>query len=96
MLYVNVTYTMPREHRDRFLAEIQEQTIMELTRQEQGNVAYEFSVPLDNAEQVYLREIWEEEGFEAHKTSDNIKKLGMMKEKYGITTNIVISSFDRS
>ena len=94
MLYVNVTYTMPRENRDKFLAEIQEQRIMELTRLEPGNGAYEFSVPLDSDDQVYLREIWEETGFEGHKSSDNIKKLGMMKEKYDITTSIVISRFD--
>lgn len=94
MLYVNVTYTMPKENRDDFLAEIKNQKIMEFTRLEQGNTAYEFSVPIDRGDQVYLREIWEESAFENHKNSENIKKLGKLKEKYNISTNITISRFD--
>lgn len=94
MLCVNVTYAMPRENRDRFLADIRDQKIMELTRLERGNVAYEFSVPLDNDDQVFLREIWEDTAFEEHKAGENIKRLAAMKDRYGITTSIVISRFD--
>lgn len=94
MIYVNVTYSMPKVNRDNFIVDIKSQKIMELTRQEPGNQAYEFSIPLDNDEQLYLREIWDEAGFEAHKSSENIKRLGMLKDRYSVTTSIVVSRFE--
>lgn len=94
MLYVNVTYTMPRENRDKFIDDIRDQRIMELTRTEKGNVAYEFSVPLERDDQVFLREIWSEAGFEEHKSGGNIRKLAALKDKYDIATSIVISRTD--
>lgn len=94
MLYLNVTYTMPKENRDAFVSELKELKIEELTRQERGNHAYDFSVPISSETQVFLREIWEDDALEEHKTSANIKKLGAMKGKYNIETTITISKFD--
>lgn len=94
MLYINVTYTMPAENRDKFVEDLKAQSIPELTRQERGNHAYDFSVPIEQENQVYLREIWEDDAFEEHKQSANIKKLGEMKGKYDIETSITISKFE--
>ena len=94
MLYLNVTYTMPKEHRESFLADIVAQDIPARTRKERGNHAYDFSVPLERDNQVYLREIWDDDALEEHKKSANIKLLGAMKEKYGIETVLTISHFD--
>lgn len=91
MIYVNVTYKLPKENRDAFVADILEQNIPELTKAERGNHAYDFSIPIDNEEQVHLREIWDDDAFEEHKAGENIKKMGAMKGKYFIETEITIS-----
>lgn len=94
MLYVNVTYTLPKANRDAFVADVLGQNIPALTRQEYGNHAYDFSVPVEHDDKVYLREIWEDDAFEIHKGSENIQKLVAMKDKYQIETSLVISRFD--
>ena len=94
MLYVNVTYTLPKANRDAFVADVLGLNIPELTREEYGNHAYDFSIPIEHDDKVYLREIWEDDAFEKHKSSENIQKLAAMKQKYQIETSIVISRFD--
>lgn len=51
-------------------------------------------MPLDNDGQVFLRETWEDTAFEEHKAGENIRKPAAMKDRYGITTSIVISRPD--
>lgn len=94
MLYINVTYTLPKANRDAFVADVLGQNIPELTRQEYGNHAYDFSIPVEHDDKVYLREIWEDDAFEKHKVSENIQKLIAMKDKYQIETSLVISRFE--
>lgn len=94
MLYINVTYIIPTENRDKFVEDIKSLNIPQLTREERGNHAYDFSVPIEKDNEVYLREIWEDDALEEHKQSPNIKQLGLLKEKYSIETTITISHFE--
>lgn len=93
MFYINVTYKLPAENRDAFAKSILENKIPELVRQERGNHAYDFSLSIEHPDEVYLREIWDEDAFEEHRTSPNVKLFGTIKEKFGASTEITKSRF---
>lgn len=90
MIYLHVTYTMPKENRDSYIRELIGEKMSEMTKKERGCHAYDFSVPLDRDDQVFLKEIWEDDALEGHKNGANIKKMHEIAKKYGIKSEIKV------
>ena len=91
MILIRVAYhTLPGK-RDAFAARIVEDGIMEATRQEAGNLAYDFSIPLDKKDVVELLEMWEsQEAVEVHCTQPMFLHLRHMKQDYVDHSNIAM------
>lgn len=89
MILLHVTYRMTPETRDAFVADLVANRIQELTEQENGNMMYRFSIPLDCRDEVMLTECWKDpDVLTAHFSSANIMVLKALKEKYGVESSI--------
>ena len=90
MFTIYVTYKgSDRDAVEGFYKEIREIGIDILSRKEDGNVRYEYYWPAEHENQLFLLEIWEtKEAQQIHSQQDHFKKLGELKEKYGVETSI--------
>ena len=88
MIKLEVTYVMSPEVREEFYNSIVEQGIDVCAANEDGNYGYKFEVP-GNENLLLLHELWkDEEALAAHGQTPHFKALAVLKEKYGVTTNI--------
>ncbi len=72
-----------------FYREIRELDIDTISRKEDGNVRYEYYWPAERENELFLLEIWEtKEAQQIHTQQAHFKKLGDLKSKYGIETDI--------
>lgn len=88
MIYLHVTYTMPKENRDGYIKELVGEKMSELVKKEYGCHAYDFSIPVARDDQVFLKEIWEDDALEGHKNGANIKKMHEIAKKHGVASDI--------
>ena len=90
MFTIYVTYKgSDRAAVEVFYKEIREIGIDILSRKEDGNVRYEYYWPAEHENQLFLLEIWEtKEAQQIHSQLALLKKLGELKEKYGVETSI--------
>lgn len=68
MIELHVTYTMKLGIRPKaFYDALNAATIPETCRQEKGNIRYHYFLPVDNDNQLFLLEIWEDkDSLKAH------------------------------
>lgn len=87
-----VTYTLAeKEDRDRFYAEIKAAEVISESLAEEGCIRYAYFFPADSDNQIFLWEQWESrEAQKAHTGQPHFKKLGEIKAKYRMETEIVI------
>lgn len=87
-----VTYTMPTaKERDGYLKEIQENRIDEISRKEEGCIRYDYFYPAGSDNTLFLWEQWESrEHQKAHCQTEHFAKLGELKEKYSVISEIKI------
>ena len=84
MFTIYVTYKgSDRAAVEGFYKEIREIGIDVLSRKEDGNVRYEYYWPAERENQLFLLEAQQIHSQQAH-----FKKLGELKEKYGVETSI--------
>lgn len=89
-LTVIVKYTMKpgmaKAYYDRVVAE----GVAAGVRQEEGNRQYNFYMPLDEPDALYLIEKWDNKACaDAHAGTDNVKKLASFKSDYVLETEVV-------
>ena len=86
-----VTYTMPsKTERDGYLRDIQEEGIDEISRGEEGCIRYDYFYPVGSDNTLFLWEQWESrEHQKAHCQTAHFARLGELKEKYGVTAEII-------
>ena len=90
MYCINVTYTAcdGQSIRD-FYNEIRKMRIAEITRQEAGNLGYEYYFSADRENENLLLEKWEsKEHQQKHACKPHLSQLGKIKEKYGIISSV--------
>lgn len=76
MLGVNVTYTMKPGKREQFLSEIAAGGIQESIRKESGCIQYDYYLPVEDSEKLFLLEKWtDREAQKVHMTQPHMKKL---------------------
>ena len=86
-----VTYTMPsKADRDGYLRDIQEEGIDEISRGEEGCIRYDYFYPVGSDNTLFLWEQWESREHQtAHCQTAHFARLGELKEKYGVTAEII-------
>ncbi|PKM61252.1 MAG: hypothetical protein CVU99_04280 [Firmicutes bacterium HGW-Firmicutes-4] len=88
-LLLNVTYTTKPGKRTEFLNFLTQLGVVEQSKQEPGNLRYNYFYPLDSDEQLLLVEIWEDdEALALHVQTDHYKHLQSIKADYLIDTCI--------
>ena len=87
MIILNVTYKADAEMLDEFLEAVYAEGLDEASRNEEGNIKYDYYFPADSSDELLLVEKWrDEEAFEQHKNEAHFKRLGEIKESLGIGT----------
>lgn len=83
MIILHVYYELYEGKRDAFMSVLNEYQIPQKSKAEHGNYAYDYYFPVNEANQLFLLEKWENEAaFEAHKQSEHFLKLQELKKDY--------------
>lgn len=89
MIVLNVTYKCLPEKRGEFLERIVAEGIDEASRGEEGNIQYDYFIPLDGGDELLLVEKWRDEAaLSAHSAQPHFKRLGELKPVYVSETAI--------
>ena len=82
-LLLHVLYTTKENKRDAFYELINKLEIPQKSRLEEDNVQYDYFIPCDTNNKIFLLEIWKsKEGFEKHKQMPHFLELQNLKEDY--------------
>jgi len=83
MIVLNVTYTIKPGKREEFYIKVKESGIVEQSRLEEGNLKYEYYIPIESDNEILLIEIWKDLAAQnTHKELDHFNKLQKIKEDY--------------
>lgn len=83
LLLVNVKYTIQAGKRDEFLEKVLEQGIIQNSKAEPGNFKYEYYLPVDSENELFLMEMWVNSDVQvAHAKTEHYQKLQALKQKY--------------
>ncbi|MBQ9531797.1 MAG: antibiotic biosynthesis monooxygenase [Eubacterium sp.] len=82
---VNLYYTGKNGSALDFAREMEETGVAKRIREEEGNLRYEYFVPLDDSETVLLIDSWEnQEAIDKHHASPMMKEIAQLREKYDL------------
>nr|WP_242843295.1 antibiotic biosynthesis monooxygenase family protein [Kineothrix alysoides] len=80
---VNVRYTIQTGKREEFYRKLQEEKITTASRQEPGNIKYDFYYPLDSSDDMCLMEMWtNQHELKRHAATAHYNALSRLKEIY--------------
>ncbi len=83
MIKVEVKYILKDGQRYDFCSAIFVQKIDVAARKESGNLKYDFDIPAEDENLLYLHELWEtQEALDAHAQTEHYKALAELKAKY--------------
>lgn len=90
MIEVHVNYFFKNnEDRDAFYKEALDGGIIKTSKEEPGNIRYDYYIPMDADAQIYLLEQWkDQEALDAHCNMEHFARLQKVKAKY-------VTQFDR-
>lgn len=89
MIIVLVKYFCKENSREKFLGAIKSLGIDKLSREENGNIRYEYSFDAENSSVLILNEIWTDmEAVRLHGEEEHFRKLGEIKSDYVEKTEI--------
>lgn len=88
MINVHVTYECgTKENRERLLQELK--PLGKIVEGEPGNYGYHYYYDTEDDAVLFLWEQWEnQESLDKHFDTDNMKKIGEAKKKYGAVSHI--------
>ena len=82
---VNLYYTGENGAAKKFAQEMIDTGVVERIRREQGNLRYEYFVPLDDPETILLIDSWEDQAaIDAHHASPMMGELAALRDKYDL------------
>ncbi|MEA4807224.1 putative quinol monooxygenase [Acetobacterium wieringae] len=88
-LLLNVTYTTKPGKRTEFIKTLTQLGVVEQSKQESGNIRYDYFYPLNSDDQLYLVEIWEDsKALALHTQTEHYKQLQSCKNEYLMHTQI--------
>ena len=93
MIVLNVTYKCKPELRDEFLEMIMSEGIDVACRAEDGNIKYDYYIPIDGSDDLLLVEKWRDaEALAVHGRQPHFARIGELKGNYVDET--VIEKFE--
>ncbi len=82
---VNLYYTGTNGSARRFAEEMEHSGIVSAIRAEEGNLKYDYFIPMSDRETVLLIDSWrDQEALDAHHASQMMKDLAALREKYDL------------
>ena len=91
-ILVNVRYAIKPGKRDEFLEKVIEQEIIRDSRAEPGNFKYEYYMPVDSKNDLFLMEMWVSgEAQTAHGKTEHYQRLQALKREY--VTDVTIEKY---
>lgn len=82
---MNLYYTGVGGNARRFAEEMESTGIAQRIRAVEGNLKYEYFIPLQDSETVLLIDSWEnQEAIDRHHASPMMKKIAQLREKYDL------------
>lgn len=89
MIVLNVTYKCKPDMREAFLETIKSEKIDAACRAEEGNIKYDYYYPVAETDEILLVEKWRDaDALAKHMEEPHFKRLGQIKEGFGIETVI--------
>ena len=83
MIVLNVTYKCKPGMREAFLERILQEGIDIACRLEQGNIKYDYYLPVDGGDELLLVEKWQDaDALKAHGSMPHFLRLGALKAEY--------------
>lgn len=84
-LTVNLYYHGEHDSARKFAEEMESSGVAAAIRAEEGNLRYEYFVPMDDPQTVLLIDSWRDQAaLDAHHASDMMKQLAALREKYDL------------
>ena len=84
-LTVNLRYTGKNGSARKFAEEMKKSGTVDAIRAEEGNIRYEYYVPLNDSETVLLIDAWEsQEALDVHHASPMMATIAALREKYDL------------
>lgn len=82
---INIYYTGEKGNAKRFAKEMISSGIVDAIRKEEGNLRYEYFIPMDDEETVLLIDSWDnQEAIDLHHKTPMMKQIIALREKYDL------------
>lgn len=82
---VNLYYTGEKGNARIFAEEMTKSGMVEMIRNEEGNLRYEYFIPLEDPETVLLIDSWKgQEAIDRHHASPMMERIAELREKYDL------------
>ena len=82
---VNIYYSGENGNARKFAEEMESSGTADLIRNEEGNIRYEYFLPLNDTETVLLIDSWKnQEAIDKHHSSTMMKAIIQLREKYNL------------
>lgn len=89
LLMLQVTYGVKKGKREEFYKKVNAENIIKDSREEPGNYQYDYYIPVDSEDELYLSEIWTcEAAQKLHTVTEHFQKLTKLKQEYVETVEI--------
>ncbi len=86
---INIYYTGENGNAKKFAEEMKASGLVERIRAEEGNLRYEYFLPMDDPETVLLIDAWEsEEALGFHHKSPQMQEIAALREKYHLKMRV--------
>ena len=86
---VNIYYSGKDGNARKFAEEMKNSGLVDKIRAEEGNLRYEYFLPMDDGETVLLIDSWEsEEALDFHHKSPMMKEIAALREKYRLKMRV--------
>lgn len=93
VIVLNVTYSGNKTKE--FVDEIINSGLQKAIQEESGNKQYEYFSSLNDPNKIILIEHWSNAyDLSRHSQGENIKKVGALKEKYGVISDVLKFTID--
>lgn len=85
MITINIYYYGENGDARKFAEEMTQSGIVDVIRAEDGNLRYEYFLPMDNPETVLLIDSWTDQAaLDVHHASEMMSKIAELREKYDL------------
>ena len=89
MITINIRYTGKNGAARAFAGEMTASGTVEAIRAEEGNIRYEYFVPLEDPETVLLIDSWRDQGtLDVHHASPMMGTIAALREKYDLRMTV--------